>query len=73
MTQFNFRHIEFLIDIAEDAKDINKLSATRQRRFNELQAAGFVTLWNDKPYAKLTDKGEQMLKDLEYVMNGRPE
>jgi len=73
MNNWNFRHIEFLIDISEDTKDINKLSATCLRRFTELQTAGFVTLWDDKPYAKLTEKGEEMLKELEHTMNGRPE
>lgn len=72
-TNWNFRHIEFLIDIVEDAKDINKLSATKLRRFTELQQAGYVTLRDDKPYAKLTESGEAMLKELEFTMNGRPE
>lgn len=77
MTQWNFRHIEFLIDIAEAAKDIYKLSATRLRRFNELQAAGLVTLWDDKPYAKLTPKGKKMLtlleQEFEHYINVEPE
>ena len=64
-TQCNFRHIEFLIDVAEDARDLNKMSATKQRRYNELAAAGLVTLWEDEPYIKLTAKGQEVLGALE--------
>lgn len=73
MMPFNIYHIEFLLDKHQTSRDINKLSATKQQRFNELQAAGYVCLHEDIPYARLTESGEQLLIELEHHMNGRPE
>lgn len=66
-TQWNFRHIEFLIDIAEDCKEIAKLSATKLKRYMELKEAGVVKPSEDfsGKYAELTDKGKEVLGALE--------
>ncbi len=67
MTSWNFRHIEFLIDIAEDMRDVDKMSATKQRRFNELKEINFVRRSEDfeGKYAELTPKGKECLGALE--------
>lgn len=66
-TQWNFRHIEFLIDIAEDLREINKLSATKLKRYTELHTAGLVKPTDDfnGKYAELTDRGKYILDGLE--------
>lgn len=66
-TNWNFRHIEFLIDIAEDYREINKLSATKLKRCMELQTANLVKPSEDfnGKYAELTDKGKEVLGALE--------
>jgi len=69
MTTLNFRHIEFLIDIAESTSDLNKMSATKIKRFNELKEVDMVCLHEDKPYPKLTTKGEEALSWLEHQLN----
>lgn len=66
-TNWNFRHIEFLIDIAEDMREINKLSATKIKRWLELREAGLVQPKEefDGRYAELTEKGKEVLGALE--------
>jgi predicted transcriptional regulator len=66
-TSWNFRHIEFLIDIAEDCKTIKTLSATKLKRFLELKEAGLVQESEDHcgKYAELTPKGKGLLDQLE--------
>ena len=66
-TNWNFRHIEFLIDIAEDLREINKLSATKLKRYMELKAIDLVKPTDDfeGKYAELTAKGKECLGALE--------
>lgn len=64
---WNFRHIEFLIDISEDCKTIKNLSATRLKKFLELKEIGFVKESEDHcgKYAELTENGKACLTALE--------
>lgn len=66
-TNWNFRHIEFLIDIAEDMREINKLSATKLKRYTELHTAGLVKPTDDfnGKYAELTTNGKIALDAIE--------
>lgn len=66
-TSWNFRHIEFLIDISEDCKTIKTLSATKLKRFLELKEAKLVQESEDHcgKYAELTKRGHKMLQLLE--------
>ena len=66
-TNWNFRHIEFLIDISEDCREIKKLSATRLKRFLALKEVNLVKESDDfdGKYAELTDKGKEVLGALE--------
>lgn len=79
MTKWNFRHIEFLIDIAEDCKTIQTMSATKLKRFLELKEAKLVQESEDHcgKYAELTPRGEKMLtileQEFEHYINVEPE
>lgn len=78
MTAWNFRHIEFLIDIAEDCRETAKLSATRLKRYMELKEAGLVQDIEDMPkYSELTKRGKKMLEfleaELEHYITTEPE
>ncbi len=64
-TQWNFRHIEFLIDIAEDTREPSKLSATKLKRYIELMGAGLCEVPQDEKYIQLTTTGKDILERLE--------
>ena len=64
-TSWNFRHIEFLIDVAEDYREPDKLSATKLKRFLALHAAGLVEVPAGEKYIVLTPTGKSVLERLE--------
>lgn len=68
MTQWNFRHIEFLIDIAEDCKIPDKLSATKLKRYLELKEAGLAEVPEGERYIVLTTNGRNALERLENAL-----
>lgn len=64
-TSWNFRHIEFLIDVEEDCREPDKLSATKLKRFLELHAVGLVEVPTGEKYIVLTPQGQAALTVLE--------